>query len=115
MLVEEWQVLESEIHFGRQLPANGAWMRNLLPVSIESHNKGQSLSLRMPKNQPPLLKRVLFAQDSYIVPKADGRIVIGATVEAGSFDPNVTPAGMMHIFWNMLCNIGSRIAGRPFH
>jgi glycine/D-amino acid oxidase-like deaminating enzyme len=83
------------------LVANGAWMRNLLPVPIESH-KGQSLSLRMPKDQPPLLKRVLFAQDSYIVPKADGRIVIGATVEAGSFDPNVTPAGIMHILQHAL-------------
>jgi len=78
------------------LIANGAWMRNLLPVPIEPH-KGQSLSLRMPKDQPPILRRVLFAQDSYIVPKADGRIVIGATVEAGSYDPNVTPAGLMHI------------------
>jgi hypothetical protein len=51
----------------------------------------------MPQDRPPLLRRVLFAQDSYIVPKADGRIVIGATVEAGSFDANVTPAGIMHI------------------
>ena len=78
------------------LVANGAWMRNLLPVPIEAH-KGQSLSLRMPKDRPPLLRRVLFGQDSYIVPKADGRIVIGATVEAGNFDPKVTPAGIMHI------------------
>ena len=78
------------------LVANGAWMRTLLPVPLEPH-KGQSLSLRMPKDRPPILRRVLFAQDSYIVPKADGRIVIGATVEAGSFDPNVTPAGIMHI------------------
>ena len=76
--------------------ANGSWMRNLLPVPLEPH-KGQSLSLRMPQDRPPLLRRVLFAQDSYIVPKADGRIVIGATVEAGSFDANVTPAGIMHI------------------
>lgn len=78
------------------LVANGAWMRNLLPVPIEPH-KGQSLSLKMPSDRPPILRRVLFAQDSYIVPKADGRIVIGATVEAGSFDSNVTPAGIMHI------------------
>lgn len=78
------------------LVANGAWMRNLLPVPIEPH-KGQSLSLRMPLDRPPLLRRVLFAADSYIVPKADGRIVIGATVEAGSFSPSVTPAGIMHI------------------
>jgi glycine/D-amino acid oxidase-like deaminating enzyme len=83
------------------LVANGAWMRNLLPVPLEPH-KGQSLSLRMPQDRPPLLRRVLFAQDSYIVPKADGRIVIGATVEAGSFDPNVTPAGIMHILSHAL-------------
>jgi glycine/D-amino acid oxidase-like deaminating enzyme len=78
------------------LLANGAWMRNLLPVPIHPH-KGQSISLRMPSDQPPLLRRVIFAQDSYIVPKVDGRIVIGATVEAGSYDANVTPAGVMHI------------------
>ncbi|KAL3925526.1 MAG: hypothetical protein SGILL_000344 [Bacillariaceae sp.] len=83
------------------LVANGAWMRNLLPVALEPH-KGQSLSLRMPKDRPPLLRRVLFAQDSYIVPKADGRIVIGATVEAGSFDGNVTPAGIMHVLSHAL-------------
>lgn len=78
------------------LVANGSWMRQLLPVPIEPH-KGQSLSLKTPPGKPPLLKRVLFAQDSYIVPKSDGRIVVGATVEAGSFDSNVTPSGIMHI------------------
>jgi len=78
------------------LVANGAWMRNLLPVPLEPH-KGQSLSLRMPKDRPPILRRVLFGGDSYIVPKADGRIVVGATVEAGSFDDSVTPAGLMHV------------------
>jgi glycine oxidase ThiO len=83
------------------LVANGAWMRNLLPVPVEPH-KGQSLSLRMPKDRPPILKRVLFAQDSYIVPKADGRIVVGATVEAGSYDPNVTPGGLLHILTHAL-------------
>lgn len=83
------------------LVANGAWMRNLLPVPIVPH-KGQSLSLRMPSDRPPLLRRVLFAQDSYIVPKADGRIVIGATVEAGSYDANVTPAGLLHILSHAL-------------
>lgn len=78
------------------LVANGSWMRQLLPVPIEPH-KGQSIALKMPQGKPSLLKRVLFAQDSYIVPKSDGRIVVGATVEAGSFDANVTPAGIMHV------------------
>ena len=39
---------------------------------------------------------MLFAQDTYIVPKADGRIIVGATVEPGKFDGDVTPSGMMH-------------------
>ncbi len=81
--------------------ANGSWMRNLLPVPVSPH-KGQSFSLRMPTgtNVEPLLKRVLFAQDTYIVPKADGRIVVGATVETGTFDCDVTPSGMMHCMAN---------------
>ena len=81
--------------------ANGAWMQQLLPVPMQPH-KGQSLSLRMPQTNnadtPPALRRVLFAQDCYMVPKADGRrVIVGATVEAGSWDSNVTPAGLMHI------------------
>lgn len=83
------------------LVANGAWMRNLLPVPITPH-KGQSLALKMPSDRPPILRRVLFAQDCYIVPKADGNIVIGATVEAGSFDGNVTPAGLLQILTHAL-------------
>lgn len=79
--------------------ANGSWMRELLPVPVSPH-KGQSFSLRMPPNTSPILSRVLFAQDTYIVPKADGRIIVGATVEPGSFDPSVTPAGMMHCINN---------------
>ena len=81
--------------------ANGSWMRNLLPVPITPH-KGQSFSLQMPSDTEPVLSRVLFAQDTYIVPKADGRIVVGATVEVGSFDPNVTPSGLMHCMANAL-------------
>jgi len=81
--------------------ANGSWMRNLLPVPITPH-KGQSFSLRMPSDTEPVLSRVLFAQDTYIVPKADGRIIVGATVEVGSFDPDVTPAGLMHCMANAM-------------
>jgi glycine oxidase len=81
--------------------ANGAWMRHLLPIPIESH-KGQSLSLRMPSDRPPLLRRVIFAQDTYIVPKADGRIIIGATVEAGQYDGAVTPMGILHVLTHAL-------------
>eukprot|EP00980_Cylindrotheca_fusiformis_P027197 scaffold19324_cov152-Cylindrotheca_fusiformis.AAC.12 len=93
------------------LVANGAWMRQLLPVPMEPH-KGQSLSLRMPTDRPPILRRVMFAADCYIVPKADGRIVVGATVEAGNFSPHVTPAGIMHIL-NYALQVVPELADLP--
>jgi len=74
--------------------AAGAWIRELLPVPIQPH-KGQSFAVRA---EPGFLDRVLFAQDTYIVPKSDGRIVIGATVEPGLYDGEVTVGGMMHCF-----------------
>ncbi|KAL7551753.1 hypothetical protein ACHAWF_014934 [Thalassiosira exigua] len=108
---DEWEVKSLEMGGGRcrgvhlangrtlvpeaVVVANGSWMRQLLPVPVTPH-KGQSLSLRMPRGAPPILSRVLFAQDTYIVPKSDGRIVVGATVEPGRYDGDVTPAGMMH-------------------
>lgn len=81
--------------------ANGSWMRELLPVPITPH-KGQSFSLRMKHGQTPLLNRVLFSQDTYVVPKADGTIIVGSTVEPGSFDAHVTPAGMMYCMSNAI-------------
>jgi len=45
-------------------------------------------------------RRVLFAQDTYIVPKSDGRIIVGATVEPNTFDSDITPAGLTHIIEN---------------
>mmetsp|Transcript_22201 Transcript_22201/g.31241 ORF Transcript_22201/g.31241 Transcript_22201/m.31241 type:complete len:924 (-) Transcript_22201:197-2968(-) len=79
------------------LVANGSWMRNLLPVPISPH-KGQSLALKSTHNLQ--LNRVLFAQDTYIVPKSDGRIIIGATVEPGTFSSDITPRGILHCLDN---------------
>ncbi|GMH62955.1 hypothetical protein TrRE_jg6087, partial [Triparma retinervis] len=66
----------------------------LLPVPIQPH-KGQSFAVSAPKG---FLDRVLFAADTYIVPKSDGRIIVGATVEPGVYDGDVTVGGMMHCF-----------------
>lgn len=39
-----------------------------------------------PPGTPPPLSRVLFGDGCYIIPKTDGRIVVGATVEDGIMD-----------------------------
>ncbi len=51
--------------------------------------KGQILRLRDPDG-PGLLTRVLRMQPGYVVPRGDGRYVLGATMEERGFDTRVT-------------------------
>jgi glycine oxidase len=56
--------------------------------------KGQILRLRDPAG-PGLLSRVLRMRGGYVVPRGDGRYVLGATVEERGYDTTVT-AGAVH-------------------
>ncbi|MBN3893678.1 MAG: glycine oxidase ThiO [Nostoc sp. JL31] len=76
--------------------ASGAWSNELLPLPVLPR-KGQMLSVRIPEVSPGLpLKRVLFGQNIYIVPRRD-RLVIGATSEDVGFIPNNTPEGIQKL------------------
>ncbi len=76
--------------------ASGAWSNELLPLPVRPR-KGQMLSVQIPEFGPELpLKRVLFGQDIYIVPRRD-RLVIGATSEDVGFTPNNTPEGIQKL------------------
>ncbi|WP_375515456.1 glycine oxidase ThiO [uncultured Nostoc sp.] len=76
--------------------ASGAWSNELLPIPVLPR-KGQMLSVRIPEFAPELpLKRVLFGQDIYIVPRGD-RLVLGATSEDVGFMPNNTPEGIQKL------------------
>lgn len=75
--------------------ATGAWSNDLLPVPVYPR-KGQMFSVRVPvgaMHELPL-KRVLFGSQIYIVPRRDGRIIVGATSENVGFTPDNTPSGM---------------------
>lgn len=75
--------------------AAGAWAGEILPIPV-TPRKGQMLSVRVPlgyQQQQPL-RRVLYGESIYIVPRRDGRIIIGATVEDVGFAPHNTPAGI---------------------
>lgn len=56
--------------------------------------KGQLLHLRS-RDGLPLLTRNIRGLDVYLVPRSDGRLVVGATVEEQGFDATVT-AGAVH-------------------
>jgi thiazole synthase len=80
------------IHAEHYVLATGAWSQDLFPIPVHP-KKGQMLSVRATDKELPL-KQVLFGSDIYIVPRADGRIIIGATSEDVGFTPYNTPAGV---------------------
>jgi len=77
--------------------AAGAWSSELLPLPV-SPRKGQMLSVRLPDFVPELpLRRVLFGENIYIVPRRNRSIILGATSEDVGFAPNNTPTGIQSL------------------
>ncbi|MGH7060176.1 MAG: FAD-dependent oxidoreductase, partial [Stellaceae bacterium] len=56
--------------------------------------KGQMLALRMDP-AAPLLRHVVWLPKGYLVPRRDGRLVVGGTVEERGFDEALTAGGML--------------------
>ncbi|OYQ67332.1 glycine oxidase ThiO [Pseudanabaena sp. SR411] len=77
----------------RYVLATGAWTRSLLPLPIKPI-KGQMLSVFDGDRK---LQRVIYAPSCYIVPRQDGTIVIGATVEDNGFSQGNTASGIAQL------------------
>ena len=78
--------------------AAGSWSSQLMPLPVRPV-KGQMLSLRMPQklHQPFPLQRVLYGDNIYLVPRQDGRLIVGATVEEVDWTPFNTPKGIQNL------------------
>lgn len=79
---------------GAVVVAAGAWSGQLAGVPDDAQVplrpvKGQILRLHDPTG-PGLLTRVLRMPATYVVPRGDGRYVVGATMEERGFDTTVT-------------------------
>jgi thiazole synthase len=83
--------------------AAGAWCHELLPLPVFPR-KGEMASLRVPlgSQTPQPLQRVLFGENIYIVPRQDGRIILGATSQDVGFSPGNTPGGVHHLLANAM-------------
>ncbi len=58
--------------------------------------KGQILTLRSAAHDP-VCERIVASERVYMVPRADGRLVVGATVEERGFDIQVTAGGVLEL------------------
>ena len=77
---------------GAVLLCAGVWTPATAPFALPIEPvRGQILSLD--SCRPPL-RRIVAGADAYLVPKRDGRVVVGATEERVGFDRRVTAAGL---------------------
>ncbi len=89
------------ISAGAVVVAAGVWSTALDGLPAEARLplrpvKGQILRLHDPAG-PGLLKRVLRMRGAYIVPRGDGRYVLGATMEERGFDTSITGGAMFEL------------------
>jgi glycine oxidase len=66
--------------------------------------KGQVLRLRDPREarpHPPLIERTIRGAEGYLVPRADGRYVLGATTEERGWDTAPTAGGVYELLRDM--------------
>lgn len=83
----------------RVLLAVGAWTgeNGLAPVRLPVRPvKGQILRLRAPAGARPA-GRMIRSEHVYVVPRASGEVVVGATVEERGFDTAVTAGGVFEL------------------
>ncbi|GAB4527156.1 MAG: hypothetical protein Tsb0014_07750 [Pleurocapsa sp.] len=87
-----------ELQAEQYILATGSWSKEILPLPVRPV-KGQMMCVRMPKelHQPLPLQRVLYGNNIYLVPRQDGRLIIGATAEEVGWTPHNTPQGMANL------------------
>ena len=80
----------------------GAWAGQIRPLVIPTRPvKGQMVCLVPQGDAPharPLLQHVLRAPEIYSIPRSDGRIVLGSTVEEAGFDKRVDAETIQKLF-----------------
>lgn len=100
LLIENGKVIGAETETKKFLAekvvlATGAWTSFIkadgFPMPKVKPIRGQMLSFQTSKR---LFQKVIYSPRGYIVPRRNGRILVGATVEDVGFDKSVTPGGI---------------------
>ena len=68
----------------------GAWAGEIAPQPFPTRPvKGQMLCLVMPSRE--MIRHVIRSPEVYLIPRSDGRLLVGATVEEAGFDKRTVP------------------------
>ena len=96
---------QEQFHADHYILSAGAWSKQILGKHALNLNikpvRGQMLLYKLPK---PLLSHIVLQQDFYLIPRRDGYLLAGSTVEDAGFNKLVTPEAK-----NMLSNQAKKI------
>lgn len=95
-----------DIHGAKVIVASGAWSAKLiaefgLTIDVEPV-RGQMILLEA---EPQLLQHIILANDHYLIPRKDGKILVGSTLEYVGFDKQTTQSAR-----DMLYKVAETIA-----
>jgi glycine oxidase len=77
--------------------ASGAWsaglVKNVQKVDVEPV-KGQMIML---KGEPNLINRIILSDGHYVIPRRDGRVLAGSTLEKSGFDKSTSDTALQEL------------------
>ncbi|HZI09777.1 MAG TPA: glycine oxidase ThiO [Myxococcus sp.] len=98
---------------GAVVLAAGSWSALVQGAGVEPRAvrpaRGQMVQLQ---TRLPVLERILTSEKGYLVPRADGRVIAGSTMEMVGFDKQVTAAGLARIL-DMALELCPELANAP--
>jgi len=87
---------KTSFHAAKVVNCAGAWSGQIAPHPFPTRPvKGQMLCLAMSSRS--LIKHVIRSPQIYLIPRSDGRLLVGATVEEAGFDKRTDPATIQRL------------------
>ena len=87
---------KTSFHAPKVVNCAGAWSGQIAPYTFPTRPvKGQMLSLVA--RSRTLLKHVIRSSEVYLIPRSDGRIIVGTTVEEAGFNKRTDVAAIQHL------------------
>lgn len=89
------QIGDEKILAGKVVLATGAWSSDLAYKTLDIEPiKGQMIMYR---GSPDMVKRIVLSGGHYVIPRADGKILAGSTLEKKGFDKSLSEDAMSEL------------------
>ena len=103
--LERLDTSNGSFSFGHLIVCTGAWTTGFLETLLPSIPESLNLSIQPIKGQmlvfnakPETLGHMVLDGDQYLIPRRDGRILAGSTVETSGFDKSVTDEARQKLY-----------------